>query len=102
MARLAAILAVLVSMSAWVLGASPASAQPRLLGAPSGQALLALAAAPSAEQPLDRNAIFEILCGGTKVRDPALAAHLWNVAGSLAARHWTPPRVTVRVVVGPR
>jgi hypothetical protein len=77
-----------------VLGAAPTQAvepaAPRL--APHQETSRAIA-------PLSRQAIFEILCGGMEApRDGALASHLWNVAGSLAERGWTPPKVTVRVV----
>ncbi len=59
--------------------------------------------APRAESsrvvgPLTQQAIFEILCGGMEAQEGALARHLWDVAGSLADRGWTPPKVTVRVV----
>jgi hypothetical protein len=54
---------------------------------------------PTPQRPiLDQRAIFEILCGGAVASSPRLHDHLWQVAGSLAARRWTPPQVTVRVV----
>lgn len=87
--------------------ALPAAAAPvQLLGAPvfRGMPLLLAGAAPADASPatsLDRPAIFAILCGGAPASDPQLRAHLWKVAGSLAARPWTPPRVTVRVVSTP-
>jgi hypothetical protein len=65
-------------------------------GAPDREPRATVSTRPSA--PLDRTAIFEILCGGA-APEPGLSAHLWTVAGRLAERDWTPPRVTVRVVV---
>ena len=50
-------------------------------------------------EALRRAEIFRILQGGESVTDAALAEHLWTVAGSLARTGWTPPRVTVQVVV---
>ncbi len=85
---------VIVSLLVTVLAveAAPTTLVP-LVVAPS---LVPDAAVPGAV--LDQRAIFEILCGGAAVASPRLHAHLWQVAGSLAARSWTPPRVTVRVV----
>lgn len=48
---------------------------------------------------LDQGAIFRILCGGVTQADAGLSQHLWTVAGSLADGQWTPPKVTIRVVV---
>lgn len=48
---------------------------------------------------LDQGSIFRILCGGPPTTDTALSTHLWQMAGTLADSSWTPPRVTVRVVV---
>jgi len=67
------------------------------IGLPPAPAVSTAAAAKS----FDRAAIFHVLCGGEKPENDALRAHLWRVAGSLAARGWTPPRVTVRIVVAP-
>jgi len=52
-----------------------------------------------ASDDLDQGSIFRILCGGLPDADIALSRHLWQVAGTLADSSWTPPRVTVRVVV---
>jgi hypothetical protein len=100
--RVASTLALLLAL------ASPAVAAPvQLLGMPStaSWSLLLPAGAPAApdrqEARLDRETIFAILCGGLPAVDPGLKAHLWKVAGSLAAKPWTPPTVKVRVVVGP-
>lgn len=85
-----------------ILLAAPAApaAPASLLGAAAPVAVPALVGPVSVATPsFDRNAIFEILCGGRSVLEPALRAHLWQVAGSLADRGWTPPQVTVRVVV---
>jgi hypothetical protein len=59
----------------------------------------AAAVASLPHEALRRAEIFRILQGGTAVTDAALAEHLWVVAGSLARTGWTPPRVTVQVVV---
>jgi hypothetical protein len=90
--RLASVLVLLLALAP-AAHASPAAP------APSATTLLAAAAAPASASSLDRAAIFEILCGGLTGPDPGLRAHLWQVAGSLASRRWTPPQVTVRVVV---
>lgn len=60
-----------------------------------------IASLPSAmpHEALRRAEIFRILQGGASVTDAALAEHLWTVAGSLARTGWSPPRVTVQVVV---
>jgi len=98
---LSAALGVALALAA---GTSPAPAAP--LAAASGTLVLSTAqasesvvisTAPASE--LARQEIFEILCGGMVPKDSALAEHLWKVAGSLALRGWTPPRVTVRTVV---
>jgi hypothetical protein len=57
------------------------------------------APAVQASTALDQGAIFSILCGGLPMTDRALSHHLWQMAGSLADSSWTPPRVTVHVVV---
>ena len=96
--RLVSLLVLLAAGVGLVALAPPAEAA----GLPlSPQLVLLSAAAPdgATETDLDQRAIFDILCGGMTLRDPDLQAHLWRVAGSLAARHWTPPKVTVRVVV---
>jgi hypothetical protein len=86
------------------------------LGAPAASGTAFAEEAPAASQPapaaekapaekgsesrgLCREEIFEILKGGAPLNDPGLITHLWNVAGSLACRNWTPPKVTVNVVV---
>lgn len=61
----------------------------------SALVLIARAAAAG----LDQAEIYEILCGGKVVRDPRLSDHLWTVAGSLAEKAWTPPEMTIHVVV---
>ena len=98
-ARIASTLALLLAL------ASPAVAAPvQFLGLPGPQSwtlLLPAAASEREAAALDREAIFAILCSGLPSMDPGLRAHLWKVAGSLASRPWTPPTVTVRVVVGP-
>ena len=86
---------------ALLLAAPAATAAPLLLGTASSGTVLAAGVARDGNA-LDRTAIFEVLCGGKSVRDPKLREHLWRVAGSLAAKSWTPPQVTVRVVVRPR
>jgi hypothetical protein len=43
--------------------------------------------------------IYLILRGGAPVRNEELRTHLWRLAGSLAAKDWTPPQVQVRVIV---
>ena len=54
---------------------------------------------PLPAESVRRAEIFRILQGGTAPTDAAVAAHLWQVACSLAEQDWTPPRVTVRTVV---
>jgi len=66
---------------------------PVVLGTARGEDSVAVSTEPARED------IFRILCGGVVPEDSALADHLWQVAGSLARRDWTPPRVTVRSVV---
>ena len=99
MVRIASTLALLLAL------VQPAVAAPvQLLGIPSSRTwtLLLPAASPAGEvSALDREAIFAILCGGMPAIEPELRAHLWKVAGSLAAKPWTPPTVKVRIVVGP-
>ncbi len=43
--------------------------------------------------------IYLILRGGAPVQNEELRAHLWRLAGSLAAKNWTPPQTQVRVIV---
>jgi hypothetical protein len=61
-------------------------------------------AAPAAvagkADPVRQREIFQILQGGALLEDASLADHLWRVAGSLALRDWSPPRVQIHVVVG--
>lgn len=73
---------------------APAVAQP---AHPATQGPTSAPAAASRE--LDRRAIFDILRGGAMLQDVGFEQHLWSVAGSLAAQSWTPPVVTVRMVV---
>lgn len=54
---------------------------------------------PVQASALDQGTIFRILCGGAPTPDAALSSHLWQMAGTLADSAWTPPRVTLRVVV---
>ena len=80
----------------------PATPTPAVASTHAGTSSPPKDAAPAPAVPqseLDRSAIFQILCGGAMLQDVAVQAHLWQVAGSLAERSWTPPRVTVRVVV---
>src|SRR5262245_25246097 len=73
---------------------APAVAQPARPATP------APTSAPAAtNRELDRRAIYDILRGGAMLQDVGVEQHLWNVAGSLAAQSWTPPVVTVRMVV---
>lgn len=76
---------------------APAATQPAAQATPTRAA--AQAVPPASRAALDRSAIFEILCGGATLQDVGLREHLWRVAGSLSERSWTPPRVTVRMVV---
>jgi hypothetical protein len=83
-------------------GEPPAPPPPAAASPHAGTSSPPKDAAPAPAVPkseLDRSAIFQILCGGAMLQDVAVQAHLWQVAGSLAERSWTPPRVTVRVVV---
>ena len=99
MARVASALALLLALTS---ASVAAPVQLLALPVPASWPVFLAAAAPSNEgAALDREAIFAILCGGMPLVDPALRAHLWQVAGSLAAKSWTPPTVTVRVVVNP-
>jgi hypothetical protein len=88
----------LVAFLAAPLGAAAddAPASSRLVPAP-----LATLHAPGQTEKdgLCREEIFEVLKGGAALQDPLLLDHLWQVAGSLACRNWSPPRVTIRVVV---
>jgi len=91
-------------LAALLIAAPAARALPAPIAALPATVTVPVLAAADVQGPdsgLDRRAIFEILCGGMALPDPALRAHLWRVAGSLAARSWTPPRVTVRIVVSP-
>lgn len=56
-------------------------------------------AAGESRNDLDQGAIYRILCGGSVEADTGLSRHLWAMAGHLAAGEWTPPKVTIRVVV---
>ncbi|MFN8178265.1 MAG: hypothetical protein U0167_10060 [bacterium] len=80
----------------------PATPTPAVASTRAGTSSPPKDAAPApavSKEELDRNAIFQILCGGAMLQDVTVQNHLWRVAGSLAERSWTPPRVTVRVVV---
>jgi hypothetical protein len=100
-----ALSAALGAALALAAGPSPASAAPLAIvsSAPVVQSTARGEDSVAVSRPLTaelaRQEIFEILCGGVLPEDSALAEHLWQVAGSLARRAWTPPRVTVRSVV---
>jgi len=90
------------------LVAAPAASSPADASSPSQPADVQTAdvqvripSVPSSmpHEALRRADIFRILQGGSSVTDAALAEHLWEVAGSLARTGWTPPRVTVQVIV---
>ena len=102
-----ALFAALGAALALAAGTSPALAAP-LATAPSGAVVLSTARSAESvvvSRPVSgvptRQKSFEILCGGMVPQDSALADHLWRVAGRLALRNWTPPRVTVRSVGSP-
>jgi hypothetical protein len=91
---------ILTLPAAGLLCLLPAAARATEATAADVQVRIPAAAVPSLpHEALRRAEIFRILQGGTSVTDAALAEHLWAVAGSLARSGWTPPRVTVRVVV---
>jgi hypothetical protein len=87
------------------LGVPPAHADEPATTRNAAGAQVSSAAGPdpseavSGEASLRPEEIFEILKGGADPSDPGLIAHLRRVAESLARGHWTPPRVTVQVVV---
>lgn len=103
-ALLAAALAALAPGTAGAAGTQTARTQTTGAQAADGQTADVQVRIPAASSSLPHEAlrraeIFRILQGGSSVTDAALAEHLWVVAGSLARTGWTPPRVTVHVVV---
>ncbi len=74
---------------------------PRPVPVVAPTALLEPAVSPAAVSSFElrRNEIFAALRGGDPALEVAVAAHLWNLAGRLAASEWSPPRMNVEVVV---
>ncbi len=97
-------LSILAAVLCGVAFSSIALADEASVGSKRAEAAASPKAAETAVSPegspgLCQEEIFEILKGGGALSDPGLLEHLWRVAGSLACRDWTPPAVTIRVVV---
>lgn len=98
MKKLSIVTLALLALAGPSLAHEKTSTSPEATDAPALSSLAPPAAvAKVAERQRE---IYRILQGGSPVADADLADHLWRVAGSLATRNWTPPRVTVSVVVG--